>query len=108
MDEGIHEAARTAGQLETPLQRDESRLRRLDGVLVELSMHRALIGGDLEAALRAITEAAARSLEVERARVWLYGPERSWRRCSDFYEKSADRHSQGAERRRAGFPDLEG
>ena len=91
-------------QAEEALQESERRLRRQNSVLIELSNDKALIRGNLKAALKKITEAAAHTLDVERASVWVYNEDRSKIRCLDLYEKSADRHSEGAELAAADYP----
>jgi diguanylate cyclase (GGDEF)-like protein/PAS domain S-box-containing protein len=75
----------------------ESRLRRHNQVLVELSRRASIHSGDLQAALRDITEAAAVTLAVERASVWLFTPGRQVLRCADLFERTPERHSGGPE-----------
>src|SRR5262245_60360333 len=48
-----------------------------DSALVDVLRGEALARGDRAAALRAITEAATRALDVERASVWLYNERRN-------------------------------
>ncbi|MBW4552507.1 MAG: GAF domain-containing protein [Aphanocapsa sp. GSE-SYN-MK-11-07L] len=74
-----------------------SRLQRQDQVLVELARHKSLHQGNFTTALEDILAATARTLEVERASVWLYSADRSRIDCLDLYERSPDRHSQGLE-----------
>jgi len=85
-------------------RQSEQRLRRQSAVLAELAKRKVLDHPDLRTSLREITEAAARTLEVERASVWLYNEDRSRIRCIDLYEKSRNRHSEGAELTEAGHP----
>ncbi len=77
---------------------------RADRVFVELARSRTADGGDLEGALRELAEAAARTLDVERASFWLYCENRSCIRCIELYERRAGRHSQGVELAAAKFP----
>ncbi|HEV2851559.1 MAG TPA: ATP-binding protein [Thermoanaerobaculia bacterium] len=80
-----------------PPDRDDPRERRLleqNRVLVELAK---ADGGDLDAAFERITRAAAATLEVERASVWLYNGDRSAICCSALYEAGAQRYSRGQE-----------
>ncbi len=77
--------------------RAESRLRRQNEVLVDLARSGSVHAGDLEAALRDITVAAAETLEVDRVSVWLFTPDRKAIRCEDLYERNAARHSSGLE-----------
>ncbi len=78
-------------------QMSASRLQRQDQVLVELARHKSLHQGNFTTALQDILAAAAHTLEVERASVWLYNADRSRIHCLDLYERSPDRHSQGLE-----------
>ena len=77
---------------------------RPDRVLVELARSHTADGGDLQGALKELAEAAARTLDVERASLWLYSEDRSCIRCVELYERRAGRHSQGTELAAAEFP----
>jgi diguanylate cyclase (GGDEF)-like protein/PAS domain S-box-containing protein len=60
-------------------------------------MHSPALGeGDIVDAVRQITEAATQILEVERASVWRLAEDGSAIECLDLYERTPDRHSQGA------------
>ncbi|MEG3858026.1 sensor histidine kinase [Microcoleus sp. herbarium12] len=59
-------------QAEQTLQESEHRLRRQSLALLQLGRQRTLNSGALNAGIREITEAAARTLEVEKVSVWLY------------------------------------
>ncbi|MGH7807295.1 MAG: GAF domain-containing protein, partial [Thermodesulfobacteriota bacterium] len=89
---------------EKALEEREKRLRNQNKVLLDLASSRALEQGHLDAALREITEAAARTLEVERVNVWLYDESFSKVNCIEQYELSAGRHSRGAELAAADYP----
>lgn len=91
-------------QAETALQTSENRLRRQNQVLVDLAKRKSLHAGNLQAALRDITQVAAHTLEVERVSVWLYNPDHSGLYCLDLYERSRNCHSQGMEFRAAEYP----
>ncbi|HYG62183.1 MAG TPA: GAF domain-containing sensor histidine kinase, partial [Thermoanaerobaculia bacterium] len=80
------------------------RLRRQEQVLVELAKSRAAERGDLAAALRELTEAAAETLEVERVGVWIYTEDRFRIRCIELFERTPGRHAAGAELAAADFP----
>ena len=100
---------------EIALRESEQRLRRQNKILMTLARRKTLNRGDLNAAIREITEAAAETLEIERVSVWLYNfklqisdlrfpiktkPDESSKFklvCIDLYERSANRHSQGVE-----------
>ncbi|MBE9096654.1 PAS domain S-box protein [Tychonema sp. LEGE 07203] len=73
-------------------------------VLVELARNKALYRGDLQVALRQITEAAARTLNAEGAGAWLYDESRSKLQCLDQFWCSNQQHSQGAELAAADYP----
>ncbi|MEG3877401.1 ATP-binding protein [Microcoleus sp. herbarium7] len=59
-------------QAEQTLQESEKRLRRQSLALLQLGRQRTLNTGALNVGIREITEAAARTLEVEKVSVWLY------------------------------------
>ncbi len=82
---------------EAALRESKRRLQEQNMVLMELARRKTLSLGDLNAAVREITEAATNVLGIERASVWLYNDERSKIHCIDMYESSASRHSQGIE-----------
>ena len=80
-------------RVEKTLRTSEQRLRRQSNALLELTKHRTRTGGDLDLAIREISEVAVRTLEVERASVWLYNEERTVIVCFDLYEQKSDRHT---------------
>lgn len=59
-------------EAEQILQESEKRLRRQSWALLQLGRQRTLNNGALNVGIREITEAAARTLEVEKVSVWLY------------------------------------
>jgi PAS domain S-box-containing protein len=63
-------------QAENILQESEKRLRRQSLALLQLGRQRTLNSGALTVGIREITEAAARTLEVEKVSVWLYNHDR--------------------------------
>jgi len=75
----------------------EIRLQRQNQVWMDLSRSKTIAQGDLRAALRRITEAAARTLGVERVGVWLFSEDGRRLRCHDLYEASLNRHSENTE-----------
>lgn len=83
---------------------NEARLRRQNASTLVLARSTALRKGHLGEALAVLTQVCAETLEVERASVWwlLENPERI--RCSDLYERTANRHSEGTELEAASFP----
>jgi len=59
-------------EAEQTLQESEKRLRRQSLALLQLGRQRTLNTGALNVGIREITEAASRTLEVEKVSVWLY------------------------------------
>ncbi|MEG5173530.1 ATP-binding protein [Microcoleus sp. B3-D7] len=59
-------------EAEQSLQESEKRLRRQSLALLQLGRQRTLNSGALNVGIREITEAAARTLDVEKVSVWLY------------------------------------
>lgn len=90
---------------ETALRETESRLRQQNQVLVKLSRNKALYRGNLNAALKEITEVAAQTLDIERASVWLYNQSGEAIQCLDLFERSISQHSQGMELSEIDYPD---
>lgn len=87
------------------VQRDRAeRLRLQNEALVELAKSHKLTEGDLAAAVRSITEMAARYLDVSRVSVWLFNEDRSAIRCFDFYDLYAHTHTNGLELLAADYP----
>ena len=83
--------------LEAWARETEDRLRRQNRVLVDLARDHALHAGNLDLALRAITEAVAETLDVERASVWFFDEARTILRCIDLYIRPTHEHSSGLE-----------
>jgi len=79
---------------EAEAQRVE-RLRAQQAALVELAKNKAIHGGELAKAFRAITEIAAQTMLVGRASVWLHDEGRSAIRLMDLYEPALGRHTDG-------------
>lgn len=82
----------------------QKQLLKQNTVLVELARNKALYRGDLQVALRQITEAAAHTLDAEGAGAWLYDESRSKLQCLDQFTRSNHQHSQGAELAAADYP----
>ncbi len=66
-------------------------------VLARLARSTVMEDGDLSGVLRAITEAAAAALQVERVNIWMFDRERTRVRCIQAYERGANQHMQGEE-----------
>lgn len=67
------------------------------GVLARLARSTVMEDGDLSGVLRAITEAAAAALQVERVNIWLFDHARTRVRCIQAYERRTTQHTQGEE-----------
>ncbi len=80
-------------QAQTELQKRAEQLRSHNTILIELAQHRAVNQGDLLSAIRAITEATGKMLEVERVGVWLFDESKTYFNCLDLYQKTIDQHS---------------
>jgi diguanylate cyclase (GGDEF)-like protein/PAS domain S-box-containing protein len=87
-----------------PARDTESRLRRQNTVLVELARRASIHSGDLQAALRELTEAAAQTLDVERSSIWFFTHDRQAIRCVDLFERTTGVHTSGLELKAAQFP----
>ncbi len=70
-------------------------LQRHQTTLLALAKNEALSSGDLQCAFQAITEAAGRSLSVQRSSIWLYREDRSAIRLVDLYNSGGERHTSG-------------
>ncbi|MBN3927384.1 ATP-binding protein [Nostoc sp. NMS4] len=81
----------------------EQKLAQHLQVITELANHKAVFEGNLETALKVITEKAANALEVERVSVWLFNSQRTKLQCISLYERSNQRHSAGLERNLADY-----
>jgi PAS domain S-box-containing protein len=82
----------------------QKQLLKQNTVLVELARNKALYRGDLKVALREITEAAAHTLDTERASAWLYDEGRSKLQCLDQFQRSKGQHSEGTELAAPDYP----
>jgi PAS domain S-box-containing protein len=91
-------------EAERALKRRENTLRRHNAVITELARDPEFFSDDLAAVFRRATEAAARTLGVERAAVWLFNPERTAVICRDLFEAHSARHSTGLVLEPAAFP----
>ncbi len=86
------------------LQQRSEFSERLNNALTKLAANKSIFGGELKAALGAITEASAEALDVARVSVWLYTEGPSGIRCVDLYERNSKRHSEGAVLEAASYP----
>ncbi len=77
------------------LQIRENSRRKQSQTLVQLARSKTFQQGNLNAALREITEVAARTLLVERVGVWLYNEKCSKIECIDLYDLRTKEHTFG-------------
>lgn len=82
-------------QAQEALQIKENRRRKHSQTLVQLARSKTFQQGDLNGALKEITETAARTLLVKRVGVWLYNEEHSKIECIDLYDVNTKEHSFG-------------
>jgi PAS domain S-box-containing protein len=81
------------------------KLRNHNLVLSKLAKSPSLNQGDLNVALKEITEASADNIGVERASVWLYDKTRTKIQCLDLFEKRLNQHhSEGLELTAQDYP----
>ncbi len=76
-----------------------------DQRLVQLAQRKPLHHGNLELALQDISRTAAETLDVERASIWLYAPNKQKVRCATLYQSSHQAFSSGLELAAADYPD---
>jgi GAF domain-containing protein len=74
---------------------ERERARRQQEALFDVATHRSVIDGDLERAVKLITEMVAELIKVERVSVWMLDQERSQLCCADLFERTPARHSSG-------------
>lgn len=91
-------------QAESALHESKLRLQDQNTVLMELAKRKSLSFGDLNAAVREITEAATNTLGIEWTSVWLYNKSHTKVQCIDLYEWSTSSHSQGIELEATNYP----
>lgn len=89
---------------EAALIANEQQLREQNQMLVKLTRNRALIQGDLSAAVTAIAKVCAKVLNVERVSIWLFDPNVTSMRCLKRYERSTGRLLEGCHVNVAHYP----
>jgi diguanylate cyclase (GGDEF)-like protein/PAS domain S-box-containing protein len=77
---------------------------RQNQLVIDLAKRPSIRGGILDEALREITEAASRSLDVARVSVWFYTNERKTIRCADLFDRCTGMHTSGEEEDQATYP----
>jgi PAS domain S-box-containing protein len=91
-------------QTQEALKAQEEQLRRENAILLSLIARRTWGEGDFNKAIREMTEACARLIQVERVSIWWYNHDHSLIRCLDLYELSKDLHSSGTQLESSIFP----
>lgn len=86
------------------LREGAERLRRANSALLELARSETVSRGDLNAALREITEAAARGIGVSRVNVWLFEENDTVLRCLHHFEARSGSADVSLELRIANAP----
>src|SRR5919199_1838488 len=89
---------------EEALRESAITLRHHNLVLTRLAKSLALHQGDLEGALKEITEASTHNIGAERASVWLFDKTGTKLQCLDLFEKNRNQHSSGVELAQADYP----
>jgi diguanylate cyclase (GGDEF)-like protein len=82
----------------------EERYYKYSQTLTQLTKHQATKSLDLSARLQEITEAAAKTLEVEYASVWVYSPGSRKLQCANLYQCSTAEHTSGIEWQASDYP----
>ena len=82
----------------------EARLKLQGAALMSLARSEHLSKGQQAEALQEITEAAAETLNCERASIWLLKPDYSSIYCIELYQKSTKTHESGLELKAEDFP----
>ena len=79
------------------LERERARaLEQQQIALCELAKHDAIYTGNLEEALRMITETGSRVLGVERASIWIFNEQGTSLKLLDLYEQTPNQHKTGS------------
>jgi hypothetical protein len=79
-------------------------LRKQNQILLKLAKSESIDSGDLDLALREMTEASTLALDCERSSVWFYHNGNSSILSSDLYQKLDNTHSNGVELFAKDFP----
>jgi diguanylate cyclase (GGDEF)-like protein len=82
----------------------EERYYKYSKILTQLAKRQTAKNIDLSARLQEITEAAANTLEMEYASVWVYSPGGKKLQCADLYECSTAEHKSGMEWQASDYP----
>ncbi|TVP58111.1 MAG: PAS domain S-box protein [Nodularia sp. (in: Bacteria)] len=91
-------------QVQEALQITENERRKQSQALVKLARSKTFQQGNLNAALREITETGTQTLSVQRVGVWLYNEDRSAIESLDLYDVSQKQHTSGRSFLKANYP----
>ncbi|MBW4561394.1 MAG: PAS domain S-box protein [Mojavia pulchra JT2-VF2] len=91
-------------QAQEALQIREHTRRKQSQTLVQLARSKTFQQGNLHAAFREITEAAAQTLSVQRVGVWLYNEDCSTIECINLYNAKTKEHTCGLSLLKANYP----
>ncbi|BAZ50485.1 multi-sensor hybrid histidine kinase [Nostoc sp. NIES-4103] len=91
-------------QAQEALQIKENERRKQSQALEQLAKNKTFQTGNLNTALKEITEVAAKTLLVQRVGVWLYNEDRSVIQCIDLYDVSQQEHTFGRSFLKANYP----
>ncbi len=86
------------------LERMERTLRRNHAALMELARSESIGAGNLDRALREMTEASAACLGVARSSVWLYNADQTSIQCIELFLRDERAHESGVELHAKDFP----
>jgi signal transduction histidine kinase len=87
-----------------PLKLADERRRAFESARLRLARLRVAGGASLGDVFREATELAARTLQVDRAGIWLFVDGRRAIRCYHLFERAGGEHSEGAMLRAEDFP----
>ena len=77
------------------VERREARLRAQNQAMTVLATKKSLHDGDIDAAVRVVTETAADILKVSRSSIWFLSEDGMTLTCMDLYESAKRVHSSG-------------
>lgn len=89
---------------EMALRNSETRLRQQQDALLGLAQKENIYHGDLEQALREISELVAPILGIAQVGVWFYEEDNTIWCCANLYQYSTGEHSQGQKLQTAEYP----
>jgi|GEM_PF-147288 len=72
--------------------------------MTKLAVDEAISSGEIQTAMRRLTEEASGALQVERASVWLLSEDPKALRCIELYQAQEQRHSEGTVLASADYP----